>query len=343
MQRATLLLSVVLSSSSLWAAELSVVSFGGVTQKAQEQAYYRPYTQQSGTKISALGYNGEVERLRAAAGTSPSAWDVVEVGTSELLRGCSEGLFEKLDWSKVGDKSRFIDIAVNDCGMGLFVWSTVLAYNARALNGKVPRSWADMWDVAKFPGKRGMRKSAKYSLEIALLADGVRMDDVYRVLSTEDGINRAFKKLDQLRPHALWWEEGDQPLQWINSGEVAMSVAYSGRVANAQREGKVVNQVWDESIYDVHHWVIMKNSADKSAAYKLLQTANQATNQVEFAKAISYGPVVKDAIPLLPPAVAHDLPTSLDNLMVAMPIDNRFWVERGAALESRFQAWLAAK
>jgi len=131
--------------------------------------------------------------------------DLVEVESPELSRGCDERLFEELDPGIVGNPDDFVEGAIQPCGVGFFVWSTVLAYNADKLKS-APASWADFWDTEKFPGKRGLRKGAKYTLEFALMADGVPVKDVYKVLATKDGQNRAFRKLDQLKPHIQWWE-----------------------------------------------------------------------------------------------------------------------------------------
>ena len=341
MQRLTVLGLLALSSAAASAADLTVISFGGAAQKAQDAAFYQPFSQQTGVKVVAGDYNGEMDKIRSMLEKKLITWDVVEVESPELIRGCSEGLFEKLDWNKINEINHFVEGAVSECGVGIFVWSTALAYNARSLGGKVPRSWADFWNVTRFPGKRALRKGAKYTLEFALLADGVRMENVYKELATETGVDRAFRKLDQLKPNIQWWESGAQPVQWLANGEVVMSSAYNGRVASAQQQGQSLNIVWNQSIYDLDYWVIVKGSPNKETAYKFLQLASQAPNQMAFANAIPYGPVVKEALVSLKPEIANNLPTNRDNLMVAMPIDTRFWVERGAALEARFQSWLS--
>src|SRR3989344_4878589 len=75
-------------------------------------------------------------------------------------------------------------------------------YNGEQAKVKAtPTSWADFWDTKKIPGKRGMRKGARYNLEFALMADGVKPADVYKVLATKDGADRAFKKLTELKPN----------------------------------------------------------------------------------------------------------------------------------------------
>src|SRR3546814_2888227 len=90
------------------------------------------------------------------------------------------------------------------------LWSYVIGYDGDRIEGPGPRSWADFWDVKRFPGKRGMRKTPKYSLEFALLADGVPPDQVYPTLRTPAGIDRAFSKLDEIKPNVVWWSSISQ-------------------------------------------------------------------------------------------------------------------------------------
>ena len=143
-------------------------------------------------------WDGGVGTLRAKIQGGNNNWDVVQVESEELLLGCEEGLYEKLDWAKLGGKDKYLPDAVNDCGVGAIVYSFILAYDGDKIKGDAPKSWADFWNVQKWPGKRALRKGPKTTLEIALMADGVAPKDVYKTLGTTDGVERAFKKLDQI-------------------------------------------------------------------------------------------------------------------------------------------------
>ena len=321
-------------------ADIVVISFGGANQKAQQKAYYEPFNASGEGKVTPGEYNGEQAKIKAMVEAGNVTWDVVEVESPELLRGCEEGLYEQLDYSKIGDKSEFLDKAVSDCGIGVFVWSTALAYNADKLD-TAPTSWADFWDVEKFPGKRGMRKGAKFTLEFALLADGVAPDEVYEVLATKEGVERAFAKLDQIKEHIQWWEAGAQPPQLLASGDVVMSSVYNGRIAAAQKEGKNLKLVWNGSIYDVDSWAIPKGSPNMEEAYRFIRFASQPEPQRVFSGEIPYGPTNVNAVEGIDPAIAADLPTAPDNLKGALASNTEFWVEQGEDLEQRFNAWAA--
>ncbi|EIC85338.1 ABC transporter substrate-binding protein [Serratia sp. M24T3] len=320
------------------AETLTVVSFGGTNKDAQDKAFYKPFEAARLGTIDSGEYNGEMARIRAMVQTGQVGWDVVEVEGPELVRGCDEGLFEPLDWSKLGDKNNYLPSAVTECGAGIFVWSTVLTYDAKKLS-KAPTSWADFWNVKEFPGKRGLRKSAKYTLEIALLADGVKREDVYKVLATPQGVDRAFKKLDQLKPYIQWWESGAQPLQWLVSGDVVMSSAYNGRVSAANKEGHDFKMVWNDSLYDLDNWAIVKGSKHKALAEQFIAFANKPENQKVYAENIPYGPTEKSATSMIDAKDAVDLPTAPQNMADAIPVNTQFWVDHGEDLEQRFNAW----
>lgn len=317
--------------------QITVVNFGGANANAQKKAFYEPY-EKTGTKVVAVEYNGEQAKVKAMVETKKVTWDVVEVESPDVARGCDEGLFEKLDYSKIGDKADFLPAAVTDCGIGIFVWSTVMAYDGAKLKTP-PATWADFWDVKKIPGKRGMRKGARYNLEFALMADGVPPADVYKVLATKDGAERAFRKLTELKPHIQWWEAGAQPPQFLVAGDVVLSTVYNGRIDAANREGKNLKIGWTGGIYDLDYWVIPKGTPNKDAALKFIAFASRPENQAVYAQHIAYGPTHKKAIAQLDKKILEDLPTSPANAKEALQFSVAFWADQGEALEKRFAAW----
>ena len=320
--------------------QLTVVNFGGANGAAQKKAYVEPFEKSSGAKVIGVEYNGEQAKIKAMVDSKNISWDLVEVESPDLARGCDEGLFERLDWSKVGNKADFQPAAVHECGVGTFVWSTVMAYNADKLKD-APKTWADFWDTKKYPGKRGMRKGARYNVEFALMADGVKAADVYKVLAAKGGADRAFKKMTELKPHIQWWEAGAQPPQYLVAGDVTMTTAYNGRIDAAQREGRNLAVAWAGNIYDLDYWVIPKGSPNKDLALKFIANASSPEAQAEYAKLISYGPTNNKALAKLDAKVLGLLPTSPANSKDALQFNVRFWTDQGEALEKRFASWAA--
>lgn len=320
--------------------QITVVNFGGANGNAQKKAYVEPFEKATGNKIVSVEYNGEQAKIKAMVEAKNVTWDVVEVESPDVTRGCDEGLFEKLDYSKIGNKADFSPAAVHECGIGVFIWSTVMAYNADKIK-TAPVTWADFWDTKKIPGKRGMRKGARYNLEFALMADGVPVQDVYKVLATKDGAERAFKKMTELKPSIQWWEAGAQPPQFLVAGDVALTTVFNGRIDAAQREGKNLAITWTGGIYDLDYWVMPKGGKNRDVALKFIAMASSPNEQAEYAKLISYGPTNTKALAKLDAKTLGLLPTSPANSKTALQFSVGFWADQGEALEKRFAAWAA--
>ncbi|MBL0088752.1 MAG: ABC transporter substrate-binding protein [Ideonella sp.] len=319
-------------------SQLTVVNFGGANANAQKKAYYEPF-EKTGTKVVSVEYNGEQAKVKAMVEAKKVTWDVVELESPDVGRGCDEGLFEKLDYSKIGSKADFAPpAAVHECGIGIFVWSTVMAYNGDKLK-EAPKTWADFWDTKKFAGKRAMRKGARYNVEFALMADGVKPEDVYKVLSTPAGADRAFKKLGELKANIQWWEAGAQPPQFLVAGDVVMATAYNGRIDAAAREGKNLKISWVNQIYDLEYYGIVKGTPNRDAAYKYLAFALGADAQAEYAKNIAYGPTNIKALSKLDAKTLGNLPTAAANMKGGLEFNIKFWADQGEALEKRFASW----
>ena len=335
-----LLMTVLAAAGFTHAGEMTMVNFGGANGQAQKAAFVEPFQKATSNKVTVVEYNGEMAKLKAMVETKQVSWDLVEIESGELGRACDEGLVEKIDFSKIGKREDFNPAAIHECGVGAFVWSTVLGYNADKLKTP-PKSWADFWDVQKFPGKRGLRKGARFNLEFALMADGVAPKDVYNVLSTKAGVDRAFKKMDQIKSHIQWWEAGAQPPQFLVAGDVVMSSVFNGRIDAAQREGKNLAISWNGSIYDLDYWVIPKGAKNKDVAEKFIAFASTPDAQYTYATKIAYGPVNNQALKKMDDKVLSQLPTSPANAKTSVQSNLKFWADHGEELEQRFAAWAA--
>ncbi|WP_264658095.1 ABC transporter substrate-binding protein [Azospirillum canadense] len=328
-------------ATSVQARELTVVSYGGAYQAAQKIAFFEPFKKATGVPMNDESWDGGIGVLRAKVQGGAATWDVVQIESEELALGCEEGLFEHIDFSRIGGEEQYLPATVDPCGVGANVYDFVLGYDKDKIKD-APKSWADFFDTKKYPGKRGLRQGAKTTLEIALMADGVAPKDVYKVLATEEGIDRAFKKLDTIKNDIVWWKAGAQPPQLLASGEVAMTSVYNGRIDAANKnEKKNFGLVWNGALYTIDSWVILKGSPNKDAAYKFLDFAGKPENQAKLSENIAYGTSNKNAPAKLSPAVLHGLPTAPENMKNAVEINVAFWLENLDRLTERFNKWAA--
>lgn len=305
-----------------------------------QTVFIAPFTGATGMKIAAGVWPGGVEVLAQQAKSPENGWDLVMVDGEELAAGCAGGLLEKLDWSQIGGREHYLPIAVSDCGVGATVYSVVLAWDRDKLAGSA--SWADFWDVTRFPGKRGLRKGVQGNLEIALMADGVAPGDVYKVLGTSEGIDRAFRKLDQLRPYLVWWETPMDASRILASGDVLMTSAPSWAIGEAARGAHRNFAVqWNDSLMDVLSWSILKGSPQAREAYQFLYFSGTPAIEARLSAVAIEGGLAKGVSEFVPPELAPMSPTSPANLQAALRLDIAFWQANLAKLRQRFEAWLA--
>ena len=281
--------------------ELTVVSWGGAYSESQRKAFYEPYNA-AGNKVTEAEYNGEVAKIKAMVEANAITWDVIDVDTPTGVQACAEGVLETIDWNKLGlDRSKFVGGDVLDCTVPNIVYGTIIAYDTTKLS-EGPTSALDIFDTVKFPGKRGLWKNGQVNLEWALMADGVPQKDVYAVLGTPEGADRAFKKLDTIKNDIVWWEAGAQAPQLLADGQVIMTSAWNGRIfAAVKADKKPFKIVWETKRLDWDGWVIVKGTPKMEEAYRFIKYASSPAQMADQTNYISYGPANTDALPAINP------------------------------------------
>ena len=330
--------------------ELTVVSWGGAYTRSQMLAYVKPYRLLSGEWVWMETYNGGLEEIREQVETENVTWDVVDFELSDLIRGCREGLLEEFDHGTLppGDGGTpaaddFIPGAFTPCGVGQTVWSTVVGYDTEAVGESAPSALADFFDIDAFPGKRGLRRDPRVILEWALIADGVAPADVYAALETEDGLDRAFSVMDEIKNHIEWWEIGADPVRLLDADEVVMTSVWNGRMYRPiVEDGRPYAILWDGQIWDIDSWGIPKGSDNLHKARDFIRFATGTGPLAEQTKYISYGPARLSSLALVAEETKPHLPTAPENLVRALQTDAEWWATHHVALTERFEEWLAS-
>ena len=357
-------LAKVLAGAALMAAgtavaaeSLTVVSWGGSYGRASRLAVLEPFSAETGIEVKVEDYNGGLAQIRAQVETGIVTWDVVDLETPDLVRGCDEALLEEVDREALPPAADgtpaaedYFPDTMTDCGPATLFYATIVAYNSELYpDGKPrPNSIADFFDLEKFPGRRGMRRLPQVNLEFALMADGVAHDQVYATLDTPAGIERAFHKLDTIKDSILWWETGAQPPQILADQEVAMTTAYNGRIFNAQVvEKQPFVVIWDGQVLDTGGFGIVAKTKKLEAAQKLVLYASRPEVQARIGQYISYSPARRSATALVTThkqtgvEMAPHMPTGEQNLPLSLSNDWEWWSDHGEEINERFAAWLA--
>ena len=332
---------------------LNIATWGGAYGQSQEIAYFAPFTSETGTKIKIATYNGTLAASLGVIGNKNAPIDVVDMSAATLATLCRDGHLEAIDSGALGAgpdgqsaADDFVAGGLSSCGIASVAWSTAIAFDRAAFEGGSPAKIADLLDIKRFPGKRALPNGPRYTLELALLADGVEPDKIYAELATPAGIDRAFSVLDRIKADVLWWNKAQDPLTWLVRNKVVMAASYSGRIFRASiGDHQRVGVLWDGQIYDVDLWAIPKSAANKDLARRFITFASQPARLAAQAQLIAYGPMRKSAIPLvgkhpvIDVEVASFLPTAPQNFQKVLKFDEAWWIEHGEALGKRFKEW----
>ena len=342
---------------SLAAAEefVTVVSFGGSYAKACVEGYHKAFEEETGIEVRLEDYNGELSPIRAQVETGAVTWDVVDMEGPQVNVACNEGLIMPLDMLDLppgaNGESAAEDFAPGtlvECGVGSVFYATVVAFNPIAFENEKPTALEDFFNLEDYPGRRAVQRSPQATLEIALIASGVEPDSVYDVLATEEGLTRAFNQLDLIKDEIVWWEAGAQPPQLLADREVSMSIAWNGRIFNAQMlENQPFEIIWDGRIIDSGGMTIVEGAPNFENAKRFVEFAARTESEAGVASHIAYSPVRQSALALVGnhaitgESMLPHLPTNPAHSGRMLIVDTEFWLDRREDLVERFQAWLS--
>jgi putative spermidine/putrescine transport system substrate-binding protein len=332
--RLKIILASLLVSSAMPAAAADMVftSWGGTTQDAQTAAWVEPFATETGTNVLQDGPT-DYGKIKAMVEAGNVSWDVVDVEGDYAAQAGKAGLLEPLDFNVI-DKTKLDPRFVTDHSVGSFYYSFVIGCNADAV-AECPKTWADLFDTERFPGKRTFYKwSAPGVIEAALLADGVAPAALYPL-----DLDRAFAKLDSIKGDIIWWSSGAQSQQMLASAETPYGSFWNGRLTALADSGVTIETSWDQNITAADSLVVPKGAPNKAEAMKFIALATSAKPQAEMAAKTGYAPINLDAPAEMDPALRATLPDQ--QAATQVNADMNYWAEHRDEIGERWYAWQA--
>jgi mannopine transport system substrate-binding protein len=261
-------------------------------------------------------------------------WDVVLPNDTDLQ--VQKDLLEKLDCTRIPNAAtQGVDGACAEYGLLRTTGGAALVYSKEAFPDDAPTTWADFWDVQRFPGPRAIPNAGSpwEYMALALLADGVSRDQLYPL-----DVDRALRKLDELRPNiGVFWTSGDQSQQVLRDREVVMSWMWTGRGISLQKDGTPVQLQWSTLISSASYWSILKGGPNQDEAYEFLDYfMTRPEAHIALARAINYTNSNKQAIESLP-----EFKELAETVAEAPTVASNPWViENRDMLVERWNAWV---
>lgn len=327
----------ILTRRASAAEPLTVADPGGPYSPGYRKAFYDPFEKATGIKVVNVARDAEpTAQFRAMVETGSYSWDVCTLTLS------ARDILQKRDLLEpigivAADAPGLMPDSLTEVWLGVDVYSTIMAYRTdRFEDATAPKSWADFWNVEKFPGRRSLRKNPIDTLEQALLADGVPLDKLYPL-----DIERAYASLEKIKPHVdVWWTGGAQSSQLIQSGEVDMIALWNARAQAVIDGGASVKIGWNQGLYSIEGWGIPKGSPRADIARQFVKFCTDPKQQALFTEFLAYGPTNLKAYEHIPAERASSLPTFEANLKQMSIASEDWWSANRSEMTERFNAWI---
>lgn len=313
---------------------LYVNSYGGEQDVAWKKAFFDPFTQKTGVTVKTVS-PVNFALLRAQVLNKSYEWDITCINETELTQAQVENLATEVPKSVAATLPGYLVVGH---GIGAYNLATALAFRRDKVPNGGPESWADFWDVQRFPGDRSLFNRSFTCLCYALLADGVPAKDLYPL-----DIERAYRKLDQIKPHIkVWWSQAAQSQQLLRDGEVRMMGLWSSRAAALIASGAPIQLVWNGAENYTTYWLVPTGAPKAELAWQFAQFAAQPEPQAAFSNLIPYGPANVDALKFISEDRIKLMPSAPQNAPLSFKHDNAWLVPRLNEIRERWTQWLAS-
>lgn len=317
-----------------WVGRTLTVATAGVADflASMDEAFFQAFTWDTGAEVrhEEFGRDG-VENLVSQVESGDILWDVMLIPASDVLAYANRELIEAIDYNIVDATSLYPELTMQH-GVGAMLYSTTMVYSVSAETP--PADWADFFNLDLFDGSRALRRSPVGTLEFALLADGVPMDELYPL-----DVARAFTMLETIREATLFYEDSKQPVELVRTGQVGLASAWSVRT-NLPDAASLVQPQWNQGMLSADAWVMARGTANADIAMNFINYATRAIPTANFTRLQPFGPVNKDALALLRPDIIGSLPNAPENFGSQFFENWSYWRDQRETLTAQFEDWL---
>ena len=318
--------------------ELVIVNWGGKAADIIKEVLGDTYKEATGIDVVIDGSGPSAGRIRAMVESGAVVWDVCDSGPGSAIILGEAGVTEPMNYDII-DRSKMMEGTDWEYGAGNYVYSYVLAVNPALSEGGVPANWADVFDTKNFPGMRTFRKAVRGQLECATMAQGVPLEEVYDVLSTEDGINAAIDQFRKIRENVIVWGSGSESQNLFLQEEVVMGNIWSTRahLLKDEMEEGTFQISFDGGVMSPGTWVVPKNNpAGAEEAMKFIAFAQDPELQVKWLELIGCAPINPEAAPLVPESMSAWNPTSPENVATQILYNDEWYAANQVAAEEKY-------
>ncbi len=323
--------------------EVVVATTGGTYDRALKEIWFEPFTKATGIGVATVVATDSEQRTRAQAMASAGkvTWDIINnvdiIAESTQNRSFSRDL---TSFCKSFEARK--DLAEKTCGpagVKISFNATLMAFNTERFKDGAPGNWADFWNVSRFPGPRALPSfnDPWRVFAAALLADGVPADKLFPL-----DVDRALKKLDQIKPQVqLWWRTGDQSQQGFRNAEYVMGMIWGTRAAALKAEKQPVAVSYDGAFLLADTMQILRDGPNSPGAEALLKFyLDNPDVQAKLAERLNVTPPSLDAVAKMSDAARANIPNSPEAFKAIVKHDAAWIAANQARLLEAWNSWI---
>jgi len=319
--------------------EVVIATTGGLMERSLQEHFYRRFEQEAGIRVRSVPIELPDQWARARAGQRSGniPFDVVTATPPDLIQHAD--ILQPIDCNTPAMAANALPNGCFPTGIIRTAGGMTLSWSKKAFPNGGPASWADFFDMQRFPGPRALPDTGDREWWVpvaALLADGVERDKLFPM-----DLDRAYRKLDTIKPHvAAWWKSGDNSMQILRGGDAVMTMLYSSRSVPLTKEGDF-DFTWNQAIRDVGNWAVLKGGPNTQNALRFIDFFVQNPQEhLAFSGKVSFDSNNRETANLVPQAERRyraSWPENWDRLIIA---DYEWVAANRNAMRERWVTWL---
>jgi len=287
--------------------QIVIAGFGGTTQDARSEIFIKPFAEKVGVRPLEPTVEGSLGD-DMILGKAPAKWDMSHSSNWFIPYALKNGEkpLPKLDPAVPREDN--VNQNEADYSVQTFITAYVAGHLPDTFSGNGPKSWADVFDTKKFPGKRIVPGPGFYEgvAEPALLADGVAPADLYPL-----DLERAQAKIASIWDDLVFYTEYPQMQTLLTSKSGAIAIGPNGLIQGLVNKGVDVTVAWGAvPILAPNCFIINPGAPNMDAAQAYAAWCTDPKRIAEFCKRTHYGPGFKAAFDEMDEQTKQGLPNA---------------------------------
>jgi putative spermidine/putrescine transport system substrate-binding protein len=302
--------------------EMVMVNWGGLANTGFDTAYAQPFmTDNPGWRVVQDSSGPSAGRIRSMVESGRTTWDLCDSSATSAIFLGRQNLLNKIDYGVVKREDVIGPGFVMEYGAAPYSFSSVLVYDSSKFPTP-PTSWADFWDLRRFPGTRLLRKDAVCVLDAAQMSLGRAPASLYPL-----DVPACLRRMEEIKRNTVYWTSGSESEQFMRTGEAVMGQIWHTRakVLEDETNGRL-KFVWNQGVLQPGIMVSPRGNPGGAMVQRFLGSMlAKPEPQVTLLGILGNGPTNPQAAEKVPANLKRFNPTEPANAAAQVVLGGEWW------------------